>query len=76
MIGWHSPAVIGAIPRRRDHGVFRRRVPVYQRPYRHRCTSNTEETGERPQPPRPHKANTCLNRRPSEFHFEIHIVPD
>ena len=76
VIGWHSPAVIGAIPRRRDHGVFRRRVPFYQRPCQRRCRSRIAKTVKRPQPPRTHGANTCSNRRPSEFRFKIHILFD
>ena len=53
--------------RQRDHGIFRRRIAVYQRSYRRRCTSRTAETRERPKPCRPHHANACTDRWPLTF---------
>ena len=62
-------------PRQRDHGIFRRRVAVYQRSYRRRCTSRTAETREWPLPCRPHHANAYTDRWPFDPRTEIYLLP-
>ena len=61
-------------PRQRDHGIFRRRVAVYQRSYRRRCTSRTSEDREWPLPCRLHHANVCTDRWPFDLRIEIHVL--